>query len=871
MLTAALALHAAGCSVVAVRADGSKRPQGDWKAAQTTRATEDQVRAWFAHGHPAVGVVCGAVSGGLEMLELEGRAVEEGVLNELVELLDNSGLGDLWQRIATGWLERSPSGGLHLHYRVTGGVPGNTKLASRLAREDELTEQERDLLARHPGKKILRGLIETRGEGGFVVTAPSHGTAHPTGRPYELLAGGPATLPTITADEHRALHTVCRMLDTVPADEPLPPTAAAAAPLDEAAAFLFSNDGPRGADAGLSPGDDFEARAEWAEILEPHGWRRLFVSGQTHYWQRPGKDGREPSATTGRAMDRDRLYVFTTSTEFVAERPYTKFGAYALLNHGGNHSDAARELRRRGYGERPQHLQAVPPPRPPQASTTGPRTDGTAALAPQPAAGGWMAPEEPRALLPMPMPKREWDDIGNAQRVVDRFGTEILWITDTEQWATYDAGRWSFKGANTAVWTRVVATIDGLRDEAGNYDDATPVFDEGYRPTKDEQLSERERFEKWARQQRMRPKLAAAREILQAHPALHVHMDHFDRPEMLFNTANGIVDLTTGELFAHDRGLYLMQQSPVRYEPGATCPMFLDFLHSVMPDEERREYLARVVGYTLTGSTQEQVMFIHHGDGQNGKGVLMRIMMALLGDYAQSVPRSTLLAKQSDGIPNDVARMVGKRLLATTETSAGKRLDDELVKQLTGEDTMSARFMRAEFFDFRPVGKIHLATNYLPNVGGGHGIARRLQDIGWDVTVPPNKRIPKLDEKIMATEAAGVLNWAIQGCLDWQKRGLDVPAAVQEKTREHLANSDPLVMWMEEETAEASGHLIETRLLYANYKVWSENSGMRPMSLKAFSLAMQERDYPQSKDGRTRRSMTTGLRLTTFDRSTQGV
>ncbi|MEU0397969.1 phage/plasmid primase, P4 family [Streptomyces sp. NPDC006208] len=506
-------------------------------------------------------------------------------------------------------------------------------------------------------------------------------------------------------------------------------------------------------------------------------------------------------------------------------------------------------------------------PRTPWPPVARERNDFTALVPQQPQASrpAWLAPSEAPAVLPVPMPARDWDDIGNAQRVVDRYGTEVRWITDTEQWATYDGGRWSFKGANTAVWTRVVSTINRLRDEEDNYSDTPPIFGPGDKPTKDELLSPRERFDKWSRQQRMRPKLAAAREILQAHPALHVHMDHFDRPEMLLNVANGIVDLTTGELLAHDRGLYLMQQSPINYHPGARAPMWEDFLASVMPDEERQAYLARVVGYTLTGSTQEQAMFIHHGDGQNGKGVFMRVLMALLGDYAQSVPRSTLLAKQSEGIPNDVARMVGKRLLATTETSAGKRLDDELVKQLTGEDTMSARFMRAEYFDFRPVGKIHLATNYLPNVGGGHGIARRLQDIGWDVTVPPAKRIPKLDEKIMAREAAGVLNWAIAGCIEWQKRGLDVPAAVQEKTREHLANSDPLVMWMEEETSEAPGRLAETRQLYANYKLWSETSGMRPMSLKAFSLAMQERDYPQSKDGRTRRSMTTGLRLNTIN------
>lgn len=872
-LAAALALHAAGCSVVSVRADGSKHPRGTWRIYMEQRADERQITRWFADGHPGVGIVCGAVSGNLEMLELEGRAIEEGILEQLIEIITPSGLTDLWTRISTGWLERSPSGGLHFHYRISGApVPGNTKLAGRLAREEELTDDERDVLERHPGKKIQRGWIETRGERGFVVTAPSHGTVHASGRPYELLAGGPATCPTITADEHRALHALCRMVNAVRADEPTlgtNPTPAAhtapAAPLDDASAWLMSGGGSGDhTEGGVKPGDDFEAKTTWANILGPHGWTAAHTAGRTTYWRRPGKNTPGFSATTGHAADRDRLYVFTTSTEFQTETPYTKFSAHALLNHNGDHSAAARELRRRGYGDRPQHLQPVPPA-PPSPTTTGPHNHGANALAPQPHTSDWMQPEELRVLLPVPMPRREWDDIGNAQRVVDRYGTEITWITDTEQWACYDGGRWAFKGANTSVWTRVVSTVDHMLDEADNYDDIEPVFDPGDKPTKDEQLSERERFVKFARQQRMRPKLAAAREILQAHPALHVHMDHFDRPEMLLNVANGIVDLTTGGLFAHDRRLFLMQQSPIRYEPDAECPMWEQFLNSVMPDDERRAYLARVVGYTLTGSTQEQAMFIHHGDGQNGKGVFMRVLMHILGDYSQSVPRSTLLAKQSDGIPNDVARMVGKRLLATTETSAGKRLDDELVKQLTGEDTVSARFMRSEFFDFRPVGKIHLATNYLPSVGGGHGIARRLQDIGWDVVVPPNKRIAKLDEKIMASEAAGVLNWAIRGCLEWQKQGLDVPASVQEKTREHLAGSDPLAVWLDEETIETVDAVVETQALFANYALWCEAARMRPMSMTAFKLALTERGLESGKHSRTRRSVTFGRQLTSFD------
>jgi putative DNA primase/helicase len=337
---------------------------------------------------------------------------------------------------------------------------------------------------------------------------------------------------------------------------------------------------------------------------------------------------------------------------------------------------------------------------------------------------------------------------------------------------------------------------------------------------------------------------------------------------MLLNVANGIVDLTTGAFRAHDRGLYLMQQSPICYDPAATCPMWDKFLEGVMPDPDRRAYLARVVGYSHTGATGEQVMFIHHGEGQNGKGVFMRVVMGLLGDYAQAVPASTLMAKHGDGgIPNDVARMVGKRLLSTSETGRtaegrGKPLDEELVKRLTGEDPVSARFLNAEFFEFKPVGKIHLATNHLPDVSGSHSMARRLQDIGWDVIVPPAKRIQGLAEQILAREAAGVLNWAIRGCLDWQQRGLAVPDSVTAKTREHIAQSNPLATWLEEETDEVPDAVTENGQLYGSYKSWAERAGVRrPMSMKAFTIRLQEQGFQQDKDSRTRRAVTRGLAL----------
>jgi putative DNA primase/helicase len=455
-------------------------------------------------------------------------------------------------------------------------------------------------------------------------------------------------------------------------------------------------------------------------------------------------------------------------------------------------------------------------------------------------------------------PRRTLDDIGNAERLVDHYGSEIRYTVDAEQWVTYEDGRWSFKGGSTRVWQRVIRTIDALaHTESGAYSNVPGRGEDGK-----ELPSPRANFLKWTATQRMRPKLAAMREVAQGHPSLHCNMGDFDRQEMLLNVGNGVIDLRTGDLQRHDSGLYLMQQSPIEYDPDAKAPMWEEFLASVMPDKERRDYLARVIGYTLTGSTEEQVMFIHHGDGQNGKGVFMRVITEIFGDYAQSVPRSTLMAKQNEGIPNDVARMMGKRLLSTTETSAGKKLDDELVKQLTGEDTVSARFLNKEYFDFRPVGKIHLVTNYLPTVGGGHGIARRLQDIGWDVIVPPEKRIKKYDEKILANEAAGVLNWAIQGCLDWQGNGLAVPSAVKEKTKEHLAKSDPLLMWRDECTRPIDADAYsETGVLFASYKQWCQAGSIREMSIRAFGDALQEKGYVRGQHPTNRRSVIHGLQV----------
>ena len=313
ILQAALDFYDAGISVVPANNNGSKAPIGSWKQYQVTRAEREQLADWFGSGHPGIGIITGAVSGNLEMLELEGRAIHAGLFDEAKELAINSGLEDLFTILTTGYAEMTPSGGLHFLYRIVDEpVPGNTKIARRPGENDS-----------------VEVLVETRGEGGFVVTAPSHGQVHPSHQPWVLLTGSAATIPMFSMDERNAIHSIFKALDSMPVKESI------------ATSLLTKSE-----TTGEKPGDDYNAKAEWKDILI--GWKQVFTSGGVTYWRRPGKDT-GISATTGR-NDGDNLFVFTTSTTFEAERPYSKFAAYAHLNHGGDFSGAAKALRSLGFG-----------------------------------------------------------------------------------------------------------------------------------------------------------------------------------------------------------------------------------------------------------------------------------------------------------------------------------------------------------------------------------------------------------------------------------------------------------------------------------------------------------------------------------------
>jgi hypothetical protein len=334
VLAAALAAHDAGLCVVRAKADGSKRPDGPWKDRQTTRPDRDQVARDFADWG-GLFIVCGRVSGGLEMLELEGRAVALGLADRLDELAEEHGVADVLARIIRGYRERTPGGGLHLVYWCA-EIEGNLKLA-----RDETGAV----------------LVETRGEGGGFIAAPSNGTTHPTGGAWELTDGGFATIATIAPDERRALFDVCRMLDRAPAPVVARPTSAPA-------------EGRRGSADNLRPGDEFDDAHTGHDVLLDAGFAVARSDAAGIHYTRPGKDVRKGSSATVYA-DTGTTTLFSSSInapdEFVTgHRQLSPWQLHVALNYSGDFSKAAREWR-----QQHPHARAGRAARPPSGGDTG--------------------------------------------------------------------------------------------------------------------------------------------------------------------------------------------------------------------------------------------------------------------------------------------------------------------------------------------------------------------------------------------------------------------------------------------------------------------------------------------------------------------
>ena len=391
----------AGLSVIPVRTDGSKTPVVVWKRYQSEPPLADELDVWFDHtSPPGIGIVCGLVSGALEVIDHDG-----GLFEEWGHLVEAQAPG-LLRRLTVIKTPRDP-GGYHVYYRCTGTtIPGNMKLAAEINNADST------------GKVTRRTLIETRGEGGFVVAPGSPPACHTSGRPYRHIAGPPLTqIAEISPEERVILLDSARALDCC-AEEVRPKSKA-------------------GSQRGLRPGDDYDRRGpEWETILRPHGWEPVRREGGQTFWRRPGKADGGWSATTGFCRGRDGtdlLFVFSSNAHpFEGARTYGRFAAYTLLEHGGDFSAAAKALAAQGYGEQ------------------------------QPNGEDGAASEEKQDLDGC-----NCTDVGNAQRLVRRHGGDLHFCHPWRKWLVWTGSRWS-PDAEGEVCRRAKDTLVALFLEATN-------------------------------------------------------------------------------------------------------------------------------------------------------------------------------------------------------------------------------------------------------------------------------------------------------------------------------------------------------------------------------------------------------------------
>ncbi len=310
--------------------------------------------------------------------------------------------------------------------------------------------------------------------------------------------------------------------------------------------------------------------------------------------------------------------------------------------------------------------------------------------------------------------------------------------------------------------------------------------------------------------------------------------DEWDADPWLLNTPGGVVDLKTGRKRPHERADRMTKITTAT--PGGDCPTWRRFLDEVTGgDVELQAYLQRVVGYALTGSTQEHALFFLYGTGANGKSVFVNTLATILGDYATNAPMDTFMETRTDRHPTDMAGLRGARFVAAIETEQGRRWAESKLKNLTGGDKISARFMRQDFFAFWPQFKLFVAGNHKPAIRNiDEAMKRRLHLIPFTITVPPERRDKYLQQKLLA-ERDGILAWALEGCLAWQRAGLNPPAIVQAATEEYFEAEDALGRWLDERCVREANAKSLTAELFNDWKQWADSAGEFVGSQRRFS------------------------------------
>jgi putative DNA primase/helicase len=428
----------------------------------------------------------------------------------------------------------------------------------------------------------------------------------------------------------------------------------------------------------------------------------------------------------------------------------------------------------------------------------------------------------------------EVSDVDNANALLEEHGHEIRFCSQQNVWFVYDGKRWveDFSSVKVEEFTKSTLLVRAIELEK-------------------EALTQEEPKRRDMRRRSMGLKkgstIQAAVRLARTSPDIQVSPADFDANPMLLCLENGILNLETCRLERHDPSQLQTKLIPIEYDAEAEARIFQKFLETSLPDPEVCDFIQTLMGYFLTGRTSEQKVFFFVGDGANGKSVLVRILRALLGEYAVIAQEDLLVKQKFQSHPASAAELKGARLATCNEVEGSAAISEAKVKQLTGGDTLQARRMKENFFRFEPTHKLLMVTNYQPSVNDtDEGIWRRLVLVPFNVVIPAERRDLQLFEKI-EKELSGVLAWAVEGCRRWQKDGLVIPDAIDMATADFRADNDPLQSFLEE------GCIRQSRTnkaeFYEAFQRFCNNNAQRTPTPKEVSESMKKKGFKEKKSG----------------------
>jgi len=434
-------------------------------------------------------------------------------------------------------------------------------------------------------------------------------------------------------------------------------------------------------------------------------------------------------------------------------------------------------------------------------------------------------------------------DLGNAQRFVMIHGPDVRFCHTRRKWLTYDGRKW--KDDDTGeVLRRAKQTVKDILTEAAAEED-----DEN-----------RKRLVAWQMQSEFEHRIKSLVGLAESENGIPVRVGDLDADPQLFNCANGTLRLEDGSFREHHCEDLITKSSPVAYSDSADCPLWNQFIRRITANNiELMAYLQRVTGYCLTGSTNEQCLFLLYGAGANGKTTYLEVLRYVWGDYAKTAEFSSFTATRGSGVRNDLARLAGARLVTAVESEYDHYLAEQVVKQITGGDTVTARYLYSEHFEFRPQFKLFLATSHRPKVrGSDQAIWRRIILIPFIVAIPEQDQDKDLQRKLRE-EAPGILAWAMAGLASWRESGLQPPVAITRATNEYRSEQDELQHFIDEQCVLDPSARTAASALYSAYASWCQAEGQGPMCKRDFGQALREHGFSPSRNAGNRQW--TGIRM----------